>query len=349
MKWTLGRVLALAVVAFLLAYLFVPGFPQMLGIKLGETGTFQQGQGETGTTVQQQQGGRTTETTKACRLLGHPINVVNMLLRDKLSPRTGISGVTVEVFPVPADKSIENLARIASDPNRIPLDSAVSDATGKLTFNQSMIGQGVSYVYSVRGDSTVYDDIEIIDTPCYDEPVSSITHPTPKLVYKVGSFQDISTDSDNTLTASEYSELNLTQQAGKTSVFFSTDITIGEEDAGKVLKNPVLVIRYPEGYEPKEGAIKEIVIVNKMGTVYSIPGVNLVSYAASGTPIPLKDIMTVADSGTYTIKLTYDATLMESGKKVQFVLDDLGDYNAKDLVTRDTKAPSMSLTIVWSN
>jgi hypothetical protein len=350
MKITPARIAGILIALFLIAFLVVPEFPKMLGIKLGQEEVAQ-------TPTEQKPVSQTpAEVTKpevkpapVCRLLGHPVQYVNLYIRDKLSPRTAISGVKVEVFTVPEDTSIENLARIASDPNRIAIDSGTSDASGKVVFNASVMGQGNNYVFSVRGDSSIYDDIEILQLPCYDEPVTTATFISPKLVYKVGSFQDIHTDADNILTGAEYDQLNLTKQAGKTSVFFSTDITIGEAEAGKVLKNAVLVLRIPEGVSIPEGAIKSIVIVPKMGTIYPIPGVNLVSYLTASTPIPLKDVMTVADSGTYTVKIEYDATLMPNEAKLQLVLDDLGDYRAKDLVTRDFKASPMTLELLWQS
>ena len=57
--------------------------------------------------------------------------------------------------------------------------------------------------------------------------------------------------------------------------------------------------------------------------------------------------MTVSDAGVYTVKITYDADQIQSTDKLQICLDDLGDYRAKDDVTKDLKASAECMTVDW--
>jgi len=98
----------------------------------------------------------------------------------------------------------------------------------------------------------------------------------------------------------------------------------------------------------------------KTGSDLGIPPSDLVGYITGGTPIEIttrtqeiedKEVinyMTSADSAVYTVLVQYDADNIDpSDDKLQIVLDDLGEYQGKDIVTRSTKATPQTLTIQW--
>lgn len=286
----------------------------------------------------------------------YQLSEVNLYVRDKLNPKAGIAGINAEVLNVPtAPYTMVDLARVASDPNRVILDSATSTSTGLLTFNASSIFTNTNYIYSLRGDSNTYDKLVVknIPAPSTQFGITRYTFPDPEYVYQVGSFTDIyiTPEVDATTDAC----LNLTDKTGLQSC--SWDITIAETDAGKAIKNPVLILKSPEGYELEPGDIVSLYIVRKTGTDFGISPANLNGYI-DVAPIDLRgslydetygvDFMTAADSATYTVKLTYDADLINpDSDKLEIILDDLGSYLGRDVSTVSTKASPQKLTISW--
>jgi len=361
--------LALIIVAGLTVYLVAPEtFSGMLTgteSSTSQTGLMSStdvgGTGQSGTGLSQGEQTQTqtqTQTETGGVLPSYQIDVVRYV-KDKLNPKSGISGVEVEVLEAPTGTySLADLIAIASDINRAVVDEDTStDSSGKAVFNTTSIFTNRPYIYSLRGDSTVYDKIVVntIVPPSTQFKIDSYSFPISDSIYayKVGSFSSIATDTD--INCSDDSSLNITGKSGIQQV--SLDITIGESEAGKALKDPVLVFRSPEGYEPPANSIVHIYLTRKTGTSFSIPAEDLVSYYEGEVPIHLGGsiydpdyktyLMTVSDSGTYTLKIQYDADVMQSGKKLQVVLDDLGDYRAMDMVTRDRKASTESLTFTW--
>lgn len=345
--------IALALIVGLIAwqagYIHIPGLSQMPVYQ--------------GTTVHQ--GEETTGTVEVEQALpSYQLSTVTMYLKDKMDPKSGVAGVEVEVLELPegAPTTVDYLASIASDPQRQVLDEDTSDSTGKVQFTAGAIFVNKPYIYSVRGDTTVYDDIKIrtIPSPSSQFKIDSYTFTDPIYVYKVGSFKDMEStydsDDDDLLEPDELTSLNLTGDSGQ--VYIEFDINIGEAEAGKVIKDPVLILRSPEGYELEPGDVVSLYIVRKSGSNLGIPAINLDSYIGT-QPIKLipegatpdeygKYYMTVADSATYTVKLTVDAdSIDESDDRLQICLDDLGGYRAQDWTTRSTKASPECLTLIF--
>ena len=278
---------------------------------------------------------------------------LTMYVKDKLNPKAGIPNVTVDVYAVPATYTYDDLAALATDPYANVIDSAVSDANGEVVFTKGVIRVGEPYLYALKGDSNVYDKLVVKTVPVPSKyfAVTTYTFRDPEYVYKVGAFKDPNIDADNILSGSEFPELNATGKSGLQ--YFEFDLEIGNDQPGTILKDVVLVIRTPETTVLEPGAIQSIYVVRKQGTDLGIPVYNLAANINS-RPIKLKttydedlkaNVMTVADSAIYTVKLTYDADLIKNGDEIEFVLDDLGDYRGQDVGTLNTKASPAKVVI----
>jgi len=288
----------------------------------------------------------------------YQLSTVKLYAKDKLNPKAGIANLEVEVLAIPEEWTTAMLEEIASDPMRQVLDEdTATDSAGLAQFTAGVIEVGKEYLFSIRGDTTVYDKLVVYEMPCPSREfaITAWTISDPIYVYQVGSFSDISIDANNIITAAEDSCLNITGKSGLQ--YCSWDITIGQADAGKALKAPVLVLRSPEGYELEPGDIVSLYITKKTGTDFAIPATNLIDYI-DVAPITLVTglydedfkayMMTAADSGTYTIKLTYDADQIQTTTdRMQFCLDDLAEYRGLDVATKSTKASAMCLEIQW--
>jgi len=357
----LGKIIAIAIIALFGWALIAPqSLEQITGIKVsqlvGQTGT------SAGTTTTQT--APTTQTSTAQQttptLPKYQLSTVNLYVMDKLNPKAGIPNIEVEVLEVPEVYTESDLEKIASDPMRVVVDEDTqTDSNGLAQFTAGRIFVGQPYLYSVRGQTTAYDVLKVmtIPVPSTEFKIDSYTFPEKIYTYYVGSFSDILPSSptysgfDSCDGSTNTCDFNVT---GKSGIQYATvDINIGCADAGKALKKPVLVLRYADGYEMPEGSIISIYMTKKTGTDFGIPGTNLADYISTETPIELRGsiydngvyYMTVADSGTYTVKITFDADVLTSGKKLELVLDDLGDYRGKDVATRSTGASPAKLTI----
>jgi len=341
--------LALAIVA--------PGtFEQYTGIKLSEPQTQTEPPDidlwqDTTTTTMPVEPPVTRECLKHTYTLGSSSNPVGIYVMDKLNPKAGISGVEVEVLNAPTPPyTPDQIFAIASNPMRAVVDEDTSTSSAGLAeFASNTILVYMDYIFSLRGDSTVYDKAIVKKVPCVPPEREGYTFPDKMYAYYVGNFSSIYSSSTYTENISGKSGIN----------YISFDITIGEDTAGKALKDPALILRSPENYELEPGDIVSIYIVRKSGTDFGIPGVNLVDYIAGETPIPLKGsiydedygkyLMTVADSGTYTVKISYDADQIQTnGDKLMIALDDLGGYRAKDDVTKSVKASAETVTVQFT-
>ena len=290
----------------------------------------------------------------------YQIGTVNRYVKDALDKKSGVSGVEVEVLDVPeAPYTHEDLVAVASDIYRNVVDEDTStDSSGKAVFSNGAIFTETPYIYAVRGGSTYYDRLVVDTIPApvgLTAALSSYTFPAYKniYVYKVGSFSTIA--SDTAITCSDDSSLNVTANSGTTQI--SVDITIGEATSGAVLLDPVIVFRGQPNYEPPANSILHIYLTRKTGTAFDIPSGDLVDYYETETPIHLggsiydadygKYLMGVQDSGTYTLKIQYDADTMTANKVLEVHLDDLGDYRAMDEISKDRKASPQTLTFTW--
>jgi len=323
------------------------------GLSVSQVGTLSQvGAFNQGNAAGAGEGGEVVE--QAPELPEYALSSVVMYIKDKLDPKAGVPNVTVDVYKVDkASMSIDEMSAIATDPYEDVVDSAVSDSSGKVELVKGMIKVNQPYLYAIKGDSNVYDKlfVKVIPVPAKYFAVTTYTFDEPVYVYRVGAFADPSPDADNVLSGSEYPELNASGKSGLQ--YFEFDIEIGETDPGAVLKDPVLVLRTPEDVQLQPGAIKSIYIVRKEGEDLGIPVYNLVS-SINSRPIKLKvgydeeegaNIMTVGNSAVYTVKLSYDADLINNGDKIEIILDDLGDYRGQDIGTLNTKADPAKVVI----
>lgn len=351
-KQILGLLL-LGVVA--VAILMPTQFEQWTGIKLFEK-TSQPNQATT-PPEEEEEKAVLPPVTRACLkheyTLGTSANPVRIYVVDKLNPKAGIPGVEMEVLNVPTPPyTLDKIIAIASNPMRSVVDEDTStDSNGAAEFSSNTILVYMDYIFSLRGDSTIYDKVKVMKVPCVPPEREGYTFPDKFEAYYVGNFTDLYTS--DTITE------NITGKSGLQYLTFDITIGLSDTSSGRAVKDPVIVLRSPEGYELEPGDIVSIYIVRKEGSDLGIPGINLIDYLAGETPIPLKGsiydedyqayMMTIADSATYTVKITYDADQIQpTTDKLQIVVDDLGDYRAKDDVTKDTKAPAETLTIQFT-
>ena len=352
LELNLGTVLLLAVLVGGFLYLYSPETLQNFFSQSSVTQTSYQ---EPTTTTTTAGTGTQTQTTEEL----YPIDTVNLYVMDALNVKSGVANVEVEVLEPVAGKTDQE---VASDPMRAPIDEDTStDANGKATFSSGTILAKTPYIYSVRGNSNVYDYITRLAVPINPAGKAlTYTFPEKIYVYQVGSFSDIfpsgATNSgwDSTDHSADTLTLNVTGKSGPQYAYI--DLTIEEADTGKALKNPVIEMYYPSGYDMPSGAITSIYLTKRTGSSFGIPGGNLVSYVDSA-PIPLtgevtyKDgayWMTVANSGTYRLKFSWDADTMVSGDKLEICLDDLGGSelgDGRDLTTKGKKASPKCITI----
>jgi len=293
------------------------------------------------------------ESAVKCASEGMPMPTSTLTVIDGLNPKQGISGLRVEVLEKDADPS---------DPYRTVLDYADTDSDGVATLTNSRgeLLVGEEYKIVLRGDNTVYDRVVEKKMPCVSGDWANKVFSLGKVkTYYVGEFADMITP-DNVIDCTDNPILNVTANTGIQQISFDINIGMPESAAGKALEDPVLVFRSPEGYELETGDILHIYATRKGGTDLGVPPSDLVGYLSGSTPIPLTtrtqdtydgkthSIMTAADSATYTIIVQYDAdNINPADDKLEIVLDDLGDYNGKDVATRSVKAPAKKVIIQW--
>ena len=331
----------LGIIAFIAYAVYNPSvIPKFREALISQTGT----EGTIVTTPQTQ-----TQTQQGVPV--YQIQTVKLKYQDYFSGAP-VSGATVEALQVPASYSYSDLVRIAQDPNRIPLATVTTDASGFATFT-SIISGGVPTLYAFRGETTYYDSLDVLTVPVPTGAfaISSYTFPGAIKVYKIGSFLSPGTNQN----ASTTNLLNVTKTTSGIQ-FLEITFTIGESVAGAALKNPVLVIRTPDTAPPlASGMIQSIYIVRDTGADLGIPVVDLKGYI-NGVAIPLKGslsdalgntFLTVADKGTYKIKLTWDASKAVAGNQIDFVLDDLGAYRGTDVATVQPGASPAVLSVKW--
>jgi len=281
----------------------------------------------------------------------YQIGTVKIKYLDYFS-RDGVSGVTVEALSVPAQYTYADLKRIAQDPNRVPIATATTDSNGIAQFT-NVITVGVPTLYAVRNGTAYYEDLRVLTVPVPSKEFAISTYQFPGAIFlfPIGSFKTVGTDVD----ASTDNKFNVTQTNSGIQ-FYEFTITIGENDAGKALKNPVLVIRTPDSATPlASGMIKSLYIIHESGTDFGIPVTDLKSYI-NGPAIRLSGsltddkgnvYMTIGDSGTYKVKLTWDASLAQDGNQIDIVLDDLGAYRGTTEASLQNGASPASVSISW--
>lgn len=288
-----------------------------------------------------------TQTTVPQGLPKYQIQTVKLRYMDYFS-RNGVVS-TVEALQVPEVYTYADLVRIAQDPNRVPLATVTTDAQGYATFN-NVITAGVPTLYVFRNGTSYYESLDVLTVPVPTSQfaISSYQFPGAIFVYPIGSFKSPGVNPTSDL-------LNVSKTTSGIQ-FLEVSLTIGEVDAGKALKNPVLVIRTPDNAPAlAAGMIKSLYIVHDTGTEFGVPVTDLKSYI-NGPAIPLRGslsdnlgntYMTVADSGSYKIKLTWDAALAKAGNEIDFVLDDLGAYRGTTEASLQAGAAPAVLSIKW--
>lgn len=267
--------------------------------------------------------------------------------------RSGVIS-TVEALQVPSQYTYADLERIAQDPNRVPIATVTTDSNGIAEFD-NVITAGVPTLYAFRNGTTYYESLDVLTVPVPTKEFAITTYQFPGaiFVYPIGSFETPGTNQD----ASTNDLLNVSKTTSGIQ-YLEVTMTISESEAGKALKNPVLVIRTPDTAPSlASGMIKSLYIVHDSGTDFGIPVTDLKGYI-NGPAIPLKGsltdklgntYMTVADSGTYKIKLTWDASKAVAGNQIDFVLDDLGAYRGTTVASLQNGATPATLSITWGS
>lgn len=263
---------------------------------------------------------------------------VELKVVDKFDTSVGIAGVTAEVIEDDG-KPAEEIVR---DPVHNTIDSAVTDANGIASFSSGWIMTGKSYVYAIYGD-TIYAKAFKYTIPASTDELSMYAIGRIP-VYKVGSFMPLS--SAGTI------EVNVSGLTGLQYVEF--DVTLGEAESGKVVKDAVLKLETGTTVPMDANAIRSIKI-EPTGVKNVLPdhvmNTDLVKYM-DRTPIMLMGsiqdeghiYMTRHDYATYTITITYDADLIQNGNELILTVDDLGDINARD-IDGGLKASAQKLVI----
>jgi len=290
---------------------------------------------------------------------------VYLYVMDQLNTKNGIQNAEVEVLNVPDGAyTVDDLYAIASDPNRYVIDEdTATDSNGKAAFSAGKIRSTVDYLYAIRGSaSTVYDKVFVAAVPKIPDTKTDYSFPEQVFAYKVGSFDDIvaSGASNSGFKAGTFNattntgSLDATSLSGLQYAYF--DITIGCNTTGKSLESPVLQMHYTEGKDFPSGAITSVYITKRTGSDYGFEGIDYADYIDTEYPIELngdldwnadeqKYYMTIAHSGVYRVKITWDASIAESGDELKICLDDQGDYLAKSKVTRNTLASAECFTL----
>ena len=296
---------------------------------------------------------QTTPTQTANQALPqYQVGTVKLKYMNYFS-RAGVVS-TVEALQVPSQYTFADLEKIAQNPNRVPLATVTTDSNGYATFSD-IITAGVPTLYAFRNGTTYYESLDVLTVPVPTKQfaISSYQFPGAIYIYPIGSFTSPGTNQD----ASTSTLLNVTATTSGIQ-YLEVTMTIGESDAGEALKNPVLVIRTPDtATQLASGMIKSLYIVHDSGTDFGVPVTDLKSYI-NGPAIPLRGslsdkmgntYMTVADSGTYKIKLTWDASLAKAGNEIDFVLDDLGAYRGTTIASLQNGASPATLSVTWGS
>jgi len=258
----------------------------------------------------------------------YQLTSVKLQVRDALDKKTAITGETIYVYEMGVNPA---------DPEAIYLDYATTDSSGVAEFTAGKIFTGTDYQYVLKG-SAVYDVIEVRSIPAPARYFGVFTHTfkTPMFAYKVGNFSDIGSDQT----------INITANPGIYHLEF--DITIAEEQAGKVVKDPVLLLRVPEGKDLASGCIKSIYFVHKSGSSLGLPLGDVKAYI-DGVPIKLTGVLpgylTVNDKEVVTVKITVDNSICTAGSALDIALDDLGGYRARDVASLKLGADTEYLRI----
>ena len=283
------------------------------------------------------------------------ITSVSQLVEDKWQ-KLVVSGIRVEVLPAPASLDTKSIINLAANADRTILDNQTTSSNGKVTFT-SIVKTDTPYVYSFR-NSSYYDYVkaETIPSP---GPYFGITADdlTDTSLYEVGSFGDI----DGGVSVTPASCFNITGKTDKTTCQITGAVFGIELASTGLIKDPVLELRVPESKELTPGAVRAVRMSYQSGTNLGIPTSDLTNRISTG-PMAVKGTWSDAnypgvewlqpgDLGTYTILLKYDPVEISSigvaTAQLDFTLDDMGGYNAGDIVTKGTKATAETYSITW--
>jgi len=330
------QVVILGIVLLAGIMVFKPELLQGIGISFNQTSTAKP---IVVTKVVTQTAGNMTTTQTIQEMTEapvYPLQKVNLLFRDALSGAP-VSGIKVEVFDANVSDSIFR------DPKREALDVATTDAEGTASFTKGMIDANTQYKFGATSD-TIYD---VVGTFMPEVRVTSFAVPEVTIkdkvkVYQVGHFNPIG---DNI-------EISLSQvgTSGQYLLTFEINISMPDSDIGKVLKNPVIYIKSPEGKKLEGGEIVGLVMTPKEGKDLGIPATDLKAYV-DGNYIALKTSLTdekgnryfqVTDSSTYKVTMTLDLSQVGTDDAIIIGLDDL--LNGRDIFG-GYKAQASEMTI----
>jgi len=268
----------------------------------------------------------------------YPVAKVELKVVDKFDNSVPIVGANVDVL----EDTGQDAEIIAQDPMHRIVDSAVTDANGVASLTSGWIMTGKSYVYFVYSDS-IYAKAFKYTIPASSDELSMYPIGTVE-VYRVGSFKPLST--------TNVIEVNISGLSGLQYIEF--DMTLGEAEVGKVVKDAVLKIETGRTVPMDGNAIRKITVEptgNKNVLPDYIVNTDLSKYVDRAPIMLLGSIedeghvyMTRQDSATYTVTITYDADLVQAGNEIIFTIDDLGDVNNRDL-DGGLKATAQTLTI----
>ena len=278
-------------------------------------------------------------------------------LVDPVNGNTPVSGANVKVYDIYREGMTRgDILEKVRDPYTMVYTNATTDSSGKASFPEKLF-MGKTYVFTAENDS-YYDlvtthSVETVPSP---SAITEVPGPTWSF-YKIGQFADIdaiaSVDPTNCFNVTAHSGERAVTCAIKNLYIGASRQTIG------VLKNPVLVLRSPEGYELEGNEIRNLVIYYSSGRdVIRITGQELRGYIDNGV-IPLvttktdplypgDGFLTAGTQGVYEVSITYDpATIETGGDKLQICVDDLSAYKGTDLITGVGASPQC-YTITWT-
>jgi len=282
-------------------------------------------------------------------------------LVDPIRGNIPVSGVDVKVYDIYREgmTRAEILERVR-DPYTMVYTNATTGTDGKATFPEKLF-MGRTYVFTAENDS-YYDlvtvhTIEVVSSP---GTLAEIPGPTWNL-YMIGAFEDI----DATASVSPTDCFNITAHSGVKSVVCTiSGISIGSSRTTTgVVKNPVLILRSPEGYELEGNEINSIMIRYSTGTdVLPMVGLELRGYIDNGViSLSAPQAYTKRDAlypgdvffkpatfGVYEIRIDYNPEEIETGSdRLQICVDDLGAYKGADLIAGVGATPEC-YTITWT-
>ena len=289
-------------------------------------------------------------------IFAYPVTY-SVKLVDPINGNTPVSGANVKVYDIYKEGMTRgDILEKVRDPYTMVYTNATTGSDGKATFSEKLF-MGKTYVFTAENDS-YYDLVTVHTVETVSSPSAIAEVPGPVWnFYKIGQFEDI----DAVASVDPTDCFNVTAHSGERAVTCAIkNLYIGaSRQTIGVLKNPVLVLRSPEGYELEGNEIRNLVIYYTSGRdVIRTTGQELRAYIDNGV-IPLvttrtdslypgDGFLTAGTQGVYEVSITYDPTTIETGSdKLQICVDDLSAYKGTDLITGVGATPQC-YTITWT-